>query len=164
VEVEDSKKGIEITFSKWGALPETKTDEELKQLVKDIDKGLIYTDKHVPKHHDIKSTFMILMFLGGSDKKSGDTRQNKIYNILLEQEKERYYKELGKTEDETLSEFYDSIGMVYEYLSEASPTSVNGQPCFFSCKFLNKEETKRFFVFYEKYMKLKEEMESEFGS
>ncbi len=170
-EVEDSKKGVEITFSKWGALPTTKTDEELpttktdeelKQLVKDIDKGIVYTDRHVPKHTNINSIFMILMFMGGSDKKLSDTRENKIYNILLEQEREQYYKSIGKTHEETMTEFYNSIGMIYEYMSEASPTAVNGQPCFFSCKFLNKEETEKFYVFYDKYVKLKEEMENEF--
>lgn len=35
----------------------------------------------------------------------------------------------------------DSIGMIYEYMSQAGPMSVNGNPTFFSARLINKEDT-----------------------
>lgn len=34
----------------------------------------------------------------------------------------------------------NTLGMIYERLSEAGPRSVNGMPCFFSMKLLNTED------------------------
>jgi len=48
------------------------------------------------------------------------------------------------------------IGMVYEYLSEAGPRSINGYPIFFSCKFLRADEMEKFNEYYEAYHKLKD--------
>lgn len=36
-------------------------------------------------------------------------------------------------------------GMVYEYLSEAGPRSINGMPCFMSHRYLTLEDTKTVF-------------------
>jgi hypothetical protein len=35
----------------------------------------------------------------------------------------------------------DSVGMIYENMSEAGPRSINGYPMFMSCKLLNKTDT-----------------------
>lgn len=35
------------------------------------------------------------------------------------------------------------LGSIYEYLSEAGPTSINGYPVFYSCNFLSNEETQK---------------------
>lgn len=44
----------------------------------------------------------------------------------------------------------DPPGMIYEYLSEAGPRSVNGMPTFFSMRMLNEADTKRMFTIYER--------------
>ena len=49
-----------------------------------------------------------------------------------------------------------NIGLVYEYISKAYPTSINGMPCFGSCAFLSVEETNRMLKFFEQYKSLKE--------
>jgi hypothetical protein len=36
----------------------------------------------------------------------------------------------------------EDVGAVYEEMSKAGPRSINGYPCFFSCQFLTREETK----------------------
>jgi len=51
----------------------------------------------------------------------------------------------------------DTLGIIYEYLSEAGPRSVNGMPTFMSFRLLNREETEKMFVHYEAYKKMKEE-------
>jgi len=53
-----------------------------------------------------------------------------------------------------------NIGMIYEYLEQAGPRSVNGYPSFFSLNILTKDETKIMFDHYENYKKLKEEFEA----
>ena len=55
----------------------------------------------------------------------------------------------------------DSIGLIYEYLSEAGPRSINGQPQFFSLRLLDKEDTELMFQYYNKYLKTKQEFLSE---
>ena len=50
----------------------------------------------------------------------------------------------------------EDIGMIYEYLSDAAPVSMNGNPVFFSMRILTKNETKKMFEFYENYKTLKE--------
>jgi hypothetical protein len=49
------------------------------------------------------------------------------------------------------------VGLIYEYISEAAPRSINGFPVFFSLKILNDEDTRKVFVYYEEYKKLKED-------
>jgi hypothetical protein len=61
----------------------------------------------------------------------------------------------GKTEEEL-----KKIGLVYEYLSEAGPRSVNGMPMFYSCKILDNEETKIMFNHYDRYKIMKEEFDN----
>lgn len=56
----------------------------------------------------------------------------------------------------TSEEDAKDIGMVYEYLSEAGPRSINGYPIFFSCKFLRKNEMEKFHEYYNAYKNLKE--------
>lgn len=38
--------------------------------------------------------------------------------------------------------FVDDVGLVYEYLDQAGPRSINGQPMFMSMRCLNKADTK----------------------
>jgi hypothetical protein len=43
----------------------------------------------------------------------------------------------------------DPPGLIFEYLDQAGPRSVNGMPSFFSCQMLNKADTDRVFALYE---------------
>lgn len=47
------------------------------------------------------------------------------------------------------------IALIYEYLSEAGPRSVNGYPSFFSFKLLRKDEAKKMWEFYKVLQDLK---------
>jgi len=40
-------------------------------------------------------------------------------------------------------EALDQIGMVYEYLDQASPVSINGYPIFLSARFMHQDDWKR---------------------
>ena len=46
---------------------------------------------------------------------------------------------------EGLKSWMNSNGIVaaYEYVREAGPRGINGYPCFFSCRFLNREDATR---------------------
>jgi hypothetical protein len=55
----------------------------------------------------------------------------------------------------------EDIGMVYEYLSEAGPRSINGLPTFFSCKRITKAETDKVFEYYEKFKKALDQAKKE---
>ena len=63
---------------------------------------------------------------------------------------------LGAFSNATEEEMKD-LGMIYEYLSEAGPRSVNGMPCFMSFQMLTRAESEKTFDHYEAYKKLKEE-------
>ena len=39
--------------------------------------------------------------------------------------------------------YYDHVGLIWERLSEAAPTSINGYPCFFSCHVMHKLDWER---------------------
>ncbi|MFM2393540.1 MAG: hypothetical protein RLZZ546_1522 [Bacteroidota bacterium] len=79
--------------------------------------NLVYIDKHaIQSNCDITSVFMVLVFLFGDTgkrtdgKNDAEIRKNKIYNLLLEAEKEQYFKSIGKTEKEAKKEcikFYE---------------------------------------------------------
>ncbi len=101
------------------------------------------------------SNFMILLFMGpklpeppkypSDNKDLQGSRDNVLFDLVqrdIDQAKyeadldfypieQRYYKD----------KFVSNIGLVYEYLSESSPTSINGLPVFMSCKFLNHVDT-----------------------
>lgn len=158
--------------NKWGALPSRK-DEELKQIAKDLYNGLIFTDRHC-KHTEISSVFMVLMFMGPKSPESPkhpnesnsieNSRDNAIYDVIqrdadqlkYEEDLKWYQLEREYFEKEQLN----SIGLVYEYLSEASPMAVNGKPTFFSLKLLNKADTEKMFTFYEKYKQIREKADN----
>jgi hypothetical protein len=46
----------------------------------------------------------------------------------------------------------DDVGMLFEYLTEAAPGSINGKPIFMSCSMLTKEDTERFADFVNRYL------------
>lgn len=48
------------------------------------------------------------------------------------------------------------IGMLYEYLDQAGPRSINGMPCFFSFQYLNSEDFAKFAIKYKEIRELLE--------
>jgi hypothetical protein len=52
--------------------------------------------------------------------------------------------------------------MVYEYFDsgQTSPMSVNGKPVFFSARFLNQDDTKKMFEYYEQYKSIREQADN----
>lgn len=153
---------------KWGPI-KSQSDETLKQIAKDIYNGLIFTDRHCG-NSDISMVFMVLMFMGPNrpepPKHPNDPtsieneRDNAIYDVIqrdedqakYEEDMKWYHKECEYYENERLQ----SIGLVYEYLSEAGPMAVNGKPTFFSLRLLNKADTEKMFTYYEQYKQIRE--------
>jgi len=62
----------------------------------------------------------------------------------------KYYKE----------NYLTSIGLIYEYLTEAGLMGLNGGPMFTSLRLLNKEDAEKMFSFYETYKELREKVDS----
>jgi len=121
---------------KWGPI-KSQPDDKLKQVAKDIYNSLVFTDRHC-REHEISQRFMVLMFMGPqAPKKPG----HQWYEVEC-----KYYHEEQVT----------SIGMIYEYLSEASPMGLNGGPIFMSLRMLNKEDSKKVWEYYEKYKEIRE--------
>lgn len=102
-----------------------KTDEELKQLARDLYSGKVYTDRHIPEGERPEMVFMGLV-LGGPE-----------FIQRLKDEK---------------------IWMMYQYMSEACPMAVNGQPSFLTFHTLNQEECERLDVYYKKILDAMEDL------
>ena len=105
------------------------TDAELKQLAQDMHAGRIYTDRHLPKGLAPHMIFLPLVFL--------DEKQSEQFKRYIDEEK---------------------VFMIYEYMDQAGPRSLNGQPQFMSYRVLNKEQTIKLFEYYEKIKKAIEEI------
>lgn len=163
------KRELEIK-EKWGPLP-SQSDEDLKSIAKDLYNGLIYTDRHCG--HDTMSVFMVLLFMGPRVPKSPqypndnssteNSRDNALYDVLQRDDEQAKYEEdmeWYKKECEYYQEHrVKSIGLVYEYLSEAGPMSVNGKPTFFSLRLLNKADTEKMFDYYNQYKEIREKVD-----
>ncbi len=100
------------------------SEEQLKQLAQDMFAGKIYTDRHLPKGMKPHMIFLPLVFL--------DEEQSKEFQQQIKDEK---------------------VFMIYEYMDQAGPRSLNGQPQFLSYRILNKEQTIKLFDYYEKIKK-----------
>ena len=53
------------------------------------------------------------------------------------------------------------IDMIYEYIDQAGPRSINGLPCFFSCKYLSKDNVNILNGFYQEYIEMKNKFMNE---
>lgn len=49
----------------------------------------------------------------------------------------------------------DKVGMLYEYMDKAGPRSVNGYPCFFSFRWLDKRDSRRVVTLYNRNLFIK---------
>lgn len=156
----------------WGPI-KSQSDDTLKQVAKDLYNGVIYTDRHC-RGNDVMSCFMILLLMGpkaptapkypSDNKDTQGNRDNAIFDIIdRDAEQVKYENDMAWYEVEY--EYYrenmlKSIGLVYEYLDKAGPMSVNGMPNFFSCRFLNIEDTKKMFEYYETYKEIREKADN----
>lgn len=93
-----------------------KTDDELKNIAKDLVEGKIFTDRHIQDPKDVMLVFEVLAFL--------TDEQNKDFQEAIKS---------------------GEIALIYEYMDKAAPRSVNGMPIFFSCRTLTKDETEKVF-------------------
>jgi len=155
-------------INKWTI--NSSTEDELKKIAKDLYNGIIYTDRHCRSSSDVNSCFMCLMFIGPDVPKSpsypsenstlSGKRDNVIYDIVdREIEQKKYDNDIILYNQEYKifkKVFLGNIGLIYEYLDQAGPTSVNGMPTFFSLKYLNISDAEKMFVFYEKYKEIRE--------
>lgn len=153
---------------KWGPI-KSQPDDKLKEVAKDIYNGLVFTDRHCRKH-EISQRFMVLMFMGphppkkpghqSDDNTKDGHRDNAIYDIIQHDEDMKKWEEDMKWYDVEVKYYQEeqltSIGMIYEYLSEASPMGLNGGPIFMSLRMLNKEDSTKVWEYYEKYKKIRE--------
>ena len=155
----------------WGPI-KSQTDDNLKQIAKDIYNGLIYTDRH--SGSDTAMVFMVLMFMGPQPPKSPEypnkkdsvenNRDNAIYDVLQRDADQKKYEEdrawYEKEYDYYQEHQVKSIGLVYEYLDKRGPTAINGKPTFFSLRLLNHDDTKKMFEYYEQYKEIREKADN----
>ena len=161
---------IEIK-EKWGPI-KSRSDEDLKKIAKDLYNGLIFTDRQCGS--DVMSTFMVMFFMGPQPPKEPqypnmsnsieNNRDNALYDLLKRDSDQAKYKE-DMEWYEVEQKYYKeqqlkSIGLVYEYISEAGPTSINGKPCFFSLRLLNHEDTTKMFEYYTTYKEIREKADN----
>lgn len=167
------KKIIEEIENKW-ILPNA-TDDELKQIAKDLYNNKIFCDRHLSQNDRIESHFMVLIFMGpkkpeppkypSDNSNLQGSRDNKLYDLVQrEEDQKKYEEELAQYPIEMgqYNEYLKSIGLVYEYLDsgQTSPTSVNGKPVFLSCRFLNLDDTNKMFEYFEQYKSIREKADN----
>ena len=103
----------------WTDTYESKTDEEIKELAVGLMGRAVYTDFDVfDAGGDLALTFMPLAFMEDRD------REALIKFLMPDPEMESY-------------------GMVYEWMDQAGPRYVNGQPMFFSIQILSPGDRER---------------------
>jgi len=156
--------------TKWVGIP-NQTDDQLKQIAKDLFNGLIFCDRQC--NGDVMSVFMVMLFMGPQPPtkptapENNDVVENREeISDYFEKEEEllKEYKKQKKLYKKAykyyLENYIPSIGFVYEYLTEAGPMSINGKPNFFSTRFLNKEDTTKMFEYYETYKEKRESVDN----
>jgi hypothetical protein len=97
------------------------TDKELKKIAEDLLAGRIFTDRHIPEHTKAHMVFMPLTFMNEDQAKQFQQGIND----------ERIY-------------------MLYEYMENAGPRTINGMPIFMSYRVLNREQTEKVLEYYNK--------------
>lgn len=159
--------------NKWILPP--KTEEDLKQIAKDLYNNKIFCDRYLSSHDRIESHFMVILFMRpqkpekpkypSDDSNLQGSRDNKLYDLIQrEADQKEYERKLAEYpfELEYYQEYLKNIGMVYEYYDsgQTSPMSVNGKPVFFSARFLNQEDAKKMFEYYEQYKEIRQKSDN----
>ncbi len=98
--------------------------EKLDEIAKDIALNKIFTSAHM--HPTDWETTLGLVFMP-------------LALGAFAQEAPKDF-EVGALKDEPLQ--LQDIGLFYEYWDQAGPRSINGYPIFFSCRYLNHDDTK----------------------
>ena len=106
-----------------------RTDDELKQIAKDIVGGLVFTDRHIPPDDRKAMLPMVFMPLMFADEKA------------IEQMKK------------------DKIATLYEYYSKAGSRGINGYPIFASMYMLDDDEAKKVWEYHDKMQEALEKIE-----
>lgn len=152
----------------------SRTEEELKNIAKDLYNQKIFCDRHLSNPSDVTSVFMILMFMGPkaptapaypeqnvADKQ--DARSNAIYDVIQrDADQKKYEEDLNIYYPFSLKcyqeNFLTDIGLIYEYWDSPnlSPRGINGNPCFMSLRLLNKVDADKMFEFYNTYKTIRE--------
>ena len=153
----------------------SKTDKEIKEIVKDVYDGKILTSLDVPEYL-VRSVFMPLMLLGPVEPEKpkrpevSDTttlRDREIY-IISEEENliDQYNKDVEKYKKDCKKfnkNFVPSLGMVYSNLdTDQLPRGINGYPMFTKIGLLNKEDSNKFVDYMNSYIKLRKELDEGF--
>jgi hypothetical protein len=164
---------LENSENKW--ILHNKTDDELKQIAKDLYNSKIFCDRHLSDYDSMESHFMVILFMGPKEPKaphypSDDSnlqgsRDNKLYDLIQrEADQKEYEKKLVEYDQELeyYNEYLKTIGMVYEYWDsgQTSPMSINGKPVFFSARFLNIGDTEKMFTYFEQYKSIREKIDN----
>jgi hypothetical protein len=139
----------------------TRTEEEMKELVRDVYDCKIFTSLQCPGHM-MGSIFMCSIFMN-----TPPAFPSLTGNIKLDRKnKLNHITETLKYEEETVKReaYIKNIGMLYEDYSKALPMGVNGYPMFFSVNIASIEEAKRFRDMYGKYETMRGEFEKEWGT
>ena len=132
------------------------SDDELKQIAKDIYHNLIFTDRHINEYDKglVTSIFMPFIFMGHINWPTDNTRESKIIRILLEDKEPEYKKRHNN--------YVNNVGLLFEYMDKGLSRSINGYPMFFSVSVMSIEQTERMFDFYNKYKQLMENLNEQF--
>ena len=107
-----------------------KTEQELKQIAKDLYAGRIFTNLHLqPSEQEslLFSVFMPLVFI------RKETKGGKKF-------------------------FEDEPSMIYEYVDRAGPMAINGYPIFTSFQYLTEEEHQKMIGYYSKVKQAMEDI------
>jgi hypothetical protein len=149
------------------------SDNDLKKIAKDLFNGLIYCDRQCSEH-DLISRFMPLMFMGprspekpkypSENKNLQGQRDNVLYDIVeRDADEKKYQEELINYDIEYKiyqEQYLPTIGLVYEYISQAGPMCVNGGPVFMSLRLLNKDDSAKMFDYYNQYKEAREKVDN----
>jgi hypothetical protein len=157
--------------TQWGKIS-NKSDEDLKQIAMDLYNNLIFCDRQCDDHM-ILSVFMVVALMGpqSPEKPTIPSSDNVVENrdivadyIGNEEELLKAYKKdkkLAKKAQKYYEEnFLSSIGLIYEFITEAGPRSINGLPMFTSVKFLNREDASKMFEHFNLYREVREKVDS----
>jgi hypothetical protein len=111
---------LDTKFDKWQHFEYS--DEELKQIAMDIYNNKIFTNRHLHDHeqHMVMSVFMPMLWILSKDRGgSAEERNSKIDSVLVDATREKYFADLGKSEDEVHDAYVKDIGLMFEYNDKA---------------------------------------------
>lgn len=146
-------------FLTW-KIPAPKDEKYLRNLARDIYENKVFTSNHIPQHSisSITMIFMPLIFMVNDIFGKNYTEEDRDAKLLEMERFNRYdeyftdiFNKTGKTENDLRKEFYESIGMYYEYYTEQAPSSINGFPIFYSMRYISIDDSGKVSLYYKEY-------------